>query len=172
MSAPVPLMHPAEVLVATAAAFGISVKELTSKARGRRIARARHAAVYVLRTKGESYPSIGRVLDRDHSTIVASFRAAQVTASHNSEYARVLRDLVAGRVQATENRVRVLVCVGVRPDGSYVAYGVDGLSSDELRARVAGSDSSGVTFSWVEASLPLPQEPTFIGTLTTCPRLE
>lgn len=67
-----------EALAAAAAAFGISPDEISGRAQPQRIARARHAFVYVARTVlAESYPRIARVLGRDHTTAMSSQNRAE-----------------------------------------------------------------------------------------------
>lgn len=68
----------AEALAAAAVAFGISPEEIGGRAQPQRIARARHAFVYVARTiLAESYPRIARVLGRDHTTAMSSQNRAE-----------------------------------------------------------------------------------------------
>lgn len=67
-----------EMLTIAAEAFGISPEEIRGRAQPQRIARARHAFVYVARTAlAESFPRIGRVLGRDHTTVISSLRRAE-----------------------------------------------------------------------------------------------
>lgn len=67
-----------ETLAAAATAFGISPEEIGGRAQPQRIARARHAFVYVARTVlAESYPRIARVLGRDHTTAMSSQNRAE-----------------------------------------------------------------------------------------------
>lgn len=67
-----------EALSAAAAAFGISPEEIGGRAQPQRIARARHAFVFVARTVlAESYPRIARVLGRDHTTAMSSQNRAE-----------------------------------------------------------------------------------------------
>lgn len=67
-----------EALTAAAMAFGITAEEIGGRAQPQRIARARHAFVYVARTVlAESYPRIARVLGRDHTTAMSSQNRAE-----------------------------------------------------------------------------------------------
>jgi len=67
-----------ETLDAAAVAFDISGEEIRGRAQPQRIARARHAFVYVARTVlADSYPRIARVLGRDHTTAMSSFNRAE-----------------------------------------------------------------------------------------------
>lgn len=49
---------------------GLEREDLLGRARLPRISRARHEAFYHFRRKGWSYPEIGRLFGRDHSTII------------------------------------------------------------------------------------------------------
>ncbi|HBS34458.1 MAG TPA: chromosomal replication initiator protein DnaA, partial [Parvularcula sp.] len=52
--------------------------EILGNAQPQRIARARHAFVYVARTVlAESYPRIARILGRDHTTAMSSQNRAE-----------------------------------------------------------------------------------------------
>lgn len=67
-----------EMLSIAAEAFEITAEEIRGRAQPQRIARARHAFVYVARTVlAESFPRIGRVLGRDHTTVISSLRRAE-----------------------------------------------------------------------------------------------
>lgn len=67
-----------ETLAAAAEAFGVTVEEMRGRTQPQRIARARHAFVYVAReVLSESYPRIARAIDRDHTTAISSFNRAE-----------------------------------------------------------------------------------------------
>ena len=60
-----------EILEFTAAYYGTTVFELKSKRRAAPTVRARHVASYLCRTlTAESFPQIGRALNRDWTTII------------------------------------------------------------------------------------------------------
>lgn len=53
--------------------FGVTVYQVLSERRTQAIVLARHAACHMLRERfGMSYPEIGAVLNRDHSTVMNS----------------------------------------------------------------------------------------------------
>ena len=53
--------------------YGVEKKELLSSKRTKDVAHARHVCIYLIREITEmSYPSIGKMFNRDHSTILAS----------------------------------------------------------------------------------------------------
>ena len=63
-----------KILSSVAKKYGISVDDLKGKKRSREIAMARHIAIYIIRTIVEkSYPDIGKIFNRDHSTVLASY---------------------------------------------------------------------------------------------------
>lgn len=67
-----------ETLTVAAEAFNLSSEEIRGRAQPQRIARARHAFVYVARNDlAESFPRIGRALGRDHTTAISSLRRAE-----------------------------------------------------------------------------------------------
>lgn len=77
-----------EALAAAAAAFGLTVEEIKGRTQPQRIARGRHAFVYVARTSmSESYPRIGRVLGRDHTTAMSSMQRAEALISRDKVFA-------------------------------------------------------------------------------------
>lgn len=49
---------------------GLTRHDLLGRERFPRISKARHEAFYYFRRKGWSYPEIGRLFGRDHSTII------------------------------------------------------------------------------------------------------
>ncbi|TCM17229.1 chromosomal replication initiator protein [Novosphingobium sp. PhB165] len=62
-----------EVIQACAARCGETVEDLLGPSRSRSIVRARQFTATVLRSRGNSYPSVGRFMgNRDHSTIMHS----------------------------------------------------------------------------------------------------
>lgn len=76
-----------ETLAAAAAAFGIAPEEIAGRAQPQRIARARHAFVYVARTVlAESYPRIARVLGRDHTTAMSSLNRAEALIERDKAF--------------------------------------------------------------------------------------
>ena len=55
--------------------YGISKESLTGNKRNKDIANTRHIAIYLIREYTEmSFPSIAKIFDRDHSTIISSHR--------------------------------------------------------------------------------------------------
>lgn len=73
--------------------FGISMAELLSRDRHSNIAAARAVAAWLLREHGLSFPVIGRVLRRDHSTVLVAVRKVEVDAAMFPKVAEVLQGL-------------------------------------------------------------------------------
>lgn len=64
--------HSIDLIVAgVARKHGLSVAELKSSGRASHLVRARKDAAIALRAQELSYPTIGRALDRDHTSIMA-----------------------------------------------------------------------------------------------------
>ena len=56
------------------AEYGVHSNDLFSRQQSQRIVRPRHALIAILRSRGSSHPEIGRLVGRDHTTTIASFR--------------------------------------------------------------------------------------------------
>lgn len=60
-----------EIVAATAQHFKVGERDLLGRCQVPRIALARHVAFYLMRTDAVvSFPAIGRLMDRDHSTVI------------------------------------------------------------------------------------------------------
>ena len=56
--------------------YGVSKSDLESKSRVKEVAQARHIAIYLIRSITEmSLPHIGKMFNRDHSTVISSIEA-------------------------------------------------------------------------------------------------
>jgi chromosomal replication initiator protein len=54
--------------------YGVAKDAVTGKSRNKDIANARHIAIYLIRELTEmSFPNIGKIFERDHSTIISSY---------------------------------------------------------------------------------------------------
>jgi chromosomal replication initiator protein len=75
---------------------GVTVEQLRGAQRDRRTARARWAAMIVLREGGMSTPQIGRTFgDRDHSTVLHGLREGAALAASDANFAGMVRTLRA-----------------------------------------------------------------------------
>jgi hypothetical protein len=63
----------AGILAAVARSSGVTVAAMSGRSRVAKVVLARHVACYLLRKSGElSYLAIGRMLGRDHSTVISA----------------------------------------------------------------------------------------------------
>lgn len=85
-----------DVLLICSDKLRIPMKTLISKDRHKRIARARQACYYVARhTTGLSYPELGKLFHRDHTTILYGVRTMEKLVKHNEN----LRVEIAGLIK-------------------------------------------------------------------------
>jgi chromosomal replication initiator protein len=53
--------------------YDVTRQELTGNSRVKNVAQARHVAIYLIKTITDiSYPSIGRIFNRNHATVISS----------------------------------------------------------------------------------------------------
>ncbi|MBO9380048.1 hypothetical protein GG804_25090 [Sphingomonas histidinilytica] len=72
----IPTARAAEIVADVANLFGISDADVLSDCRRRDLIVARREVYRQLRALGASYPTIGRLMQRDHSTIMHALKAA------------------------------------------------------------------------------------------------
>ena len=65
----------ATIAAAAARCAGLKVAHLVGQGRATSVVRARRVAMWIAHERGFSYSEIGRALQRDHSTVMASVRA-------------------------------------------------------------------------------------------------
>ncbi len=76
-----------DALSAAAESFSVTIEEMRSRARPQRIVRARHGFVYCGReVLKESFPRIGAVLGRDHTTAMSSMDRAQALLERDKSF--------------------------------------------------------------------------------------
>jgi chromosomal replication initiator protein len=76
-----------EAIAAAADAFGITVDELKGRGQSRRLVNPRHAFVMVARGElHESFPRIGRALNRDHTTSIASLERGKAIYARDASF--------------------------------------------------------------------------------------
>jgi len=86
------------ILEKVAKKYGIAVEDLKGNKRTKEIAYARHIAIYLLRKLTDmSYPQIGKLLKRDHSTIISSLRTVEekmgANTPTNNEVTELIKEL-------------------------------------------------------------------------------
>lgn len=71
------------------AKYGISKAELTGQKRTKEIVNARHIAIYLIRSTVElSLPNIGKIFNRDHTTIMSSIENVEKRLRNDSAFRR------------------------------------------------------------------------------------
>lgn len=81
-----------DAMAAGAEAFGLKLEDITGRAQPQRIVRARHAIVWCAReVLKESFPSIGKSLKRDHTTVMSSYRRAQALLERDKAFQDAVR---------------------------------------------------------------------------------
>ena len=91
-----------EVLAIVARQYGIPIDELPKKGRTQTVARARQDACALLRdTTKMSLPEIGRVFDRDHTTIIHGLRSTVNRLKNDPEAAKLFAKM---RVEVVDTR--------------------------------------------------------------------
>jgi chromosomal replication initiation ATPase DnaA len=86
----------AHILASCADWYGVSVKALVSPSRRRGPTAARMVAAWVLRTTlGLSYPEIGRLIGKDHSTVMYAVKKVEGDPELRAVGARMLREAMA-----------------------------------------------------------------------------
>lgn len=74
------------ILETVAKKYAITVEDLKGTKRTKEIAYARHIAVYLLRKMTDmSLPQIGKLLKRDHSTIISSLKTVEKELGANTQ---------------------------------------------------------------------------------------
>ncbi len=74
--------------------YGISRDDIVGKKREKQIAEARHISIYLIREITEmSLPNIGKLFDRDHSTILSSYQKVARHVALDSSFAMEMNEL-------------------------------------------------------------------------------
>lgn len=80
-----PRIRIAEIQRAVAAHYGLSRAELLGRDHARRVAHPRQVAMYLARDlTAASYPLIGRLFRRDHTTVLHAERAVRGRIAHST----------------------------------------------------------------------------------------
>ena len=89
-----------DAIAAGAEAFGLKLEDMTCRAQPQRLVRARHAVVWCSReVLKESFPRIGKALNRDHTTAMSSYRRAQALLERDKAFqdgVRRIREALEG----------------------------------------------------------------------------
>ena len=89
-----PPRHPVRLIIAVVAAiFNLPLRTMYSKRRDPRAAKIRFAAYYLAHLHTEySYPQIGRVFNKDHTTIMHGVKRCKELIEDNSKYAALIEE--------------------------------------------------------------------------------
>jgi hypothetical protein len=102
-----PLVVPSRikpVIRAVAKYYGVSLADLLSCRRSRSVARSRHVAMYLAKElTRHSLPAIGRMLDRDHSTILHGCRKIAALRLEDRQLDAEIRELVGLLTQGPQH---------------------------------------------------------------------
>lgn len=82
-----------DLILACAELFNIHPRDLTGDYRYQFIVRARYALFLALRRRGWSYPRIGKLLKRDHSSVIHGVKRALYYSERDPEYAAKVETL-------------------------------------------------------------------------------
>ena len=74
--------------------YGVSKESITGSKRNKDIASARHISIYLIRERTEmSYPSIAKIFERDHSTIISSCNLIATNILKDPMFSAEINDL-------------------------------------------------------------------------------
>lgn len=62
----------------------VRLEDVFGQSRQKAISRARHACWYVMRQRGASYPEIGDLWGRDHTTVLSAVRVHELRGEENA----------------------------------------------------------------------------------------
>ena len=83
------------IITAVSKKYGVPVEDIKSKKKTDNIANARHVAIYIIKkVLGLSYPSIGQIFERDHSTVIASVNKVDLNIRTKNNYEAEIQSLI------------------------------------------------------------------------------
>ena len=84
-----------KVFVAIEKKYGVSKADLTGKSRVKEVAQARHVTIHLIRTLTEmSLPAIGKLFNRDHSTVLSSLDAIDKKMASSPAFEAEINNLI------------------------------------------------------------------------------
>lgn len=87
--------EPINIIKMTAQTTGISIEELVGPSRKPRVNEARELAIYAIRTLCQlSYPAIARYFNRNHSTMIISYKKMQEKLSQHPELKSIYNNII------------------------------------------------------------------------------
>ena len=84
-----------KIISIVSAKYGVSAADILGQKRNKDIMLARHVCIYIIRSQTDmSYPSIGRLFNRDHSTIMSSINTIEKRIQEDSEMESDIQDII------------------------------------------------------------------------------
>ena len=84
-----------KIFVAVEKKYGVTKADLTGKSRVKEVAQARHVTIYLIRTITEmSLPAIGKLFNRDHTTILSSLDAIDKKIASSTAFEVDINNLI------------------------------------------------------------------------------
>ena len=75
--------------------YGIDEKDILSEKRASNISQSRHICIYIMRKVLElSYPTIGKVFSKDHTTMMSSYKRIEKEIKNNSAFEIEINELI------------------------------------------------------------------------------
>ncbi len=86
---------PEKIISKVAVKYGVDYNDILSKKKTSEITKARHMCVYLMRKILDmSYPNIGKKLNRDHTTIMSSYRLIETEIKNNSLFELEINEFI------------------------------------------------------------------------------
>lgn len=90
-----PALTAQRIIESVSTRYGVSAEEIKGRKRTKEIASARHIAVYVIRTVTDmSLDNIGKIFNRDHSTMLSSIDVVVEEMTKNSAYDHEIQSII------------------------------------------------------------------------------
>lgn len=84
-----------KIFAKSAKKYGVETSDIKGKKRTNEIAQARHVCIYLIRKLTDlSYPSIGKLLNRDHSTVMSSIEQVEKKMKESVAFESEIKDLI------------------------------------------------------------------------------
>ncbi len=83
------------IISAVSKKYGVPVEDIKSKKKTDNIANARHVAIYIIKKLlNLSYPSIGQIFGRDHSTVISSVNKVELNIRTKNNYEADIQSII------------------------------------------------------------------------------
>ena len=84
-----------KIFAAVEKKYGVAKADLTGKSRVKEVAQARHVTIHLIRTVTEmSLPAIGKLFNRDHSTVISSLDTIDKKMASSSAFEAEINNLI------------------------------------------------------------------------------